>query len=226
VIPNEAFMIETRLVLAYSPARLRPIFVGILALDAKLGQIVAQARDPHLARIRLAWWDEQLGGLTDNSAPADPDLHFAATLVRHHDVTPAMVTRLTQGWDVLLRDDGITTGDLKRFGELRGGTLFSMAAQVAGCAPPSCAEIGAGWALTDFAFRCSTPETARRAADEARALFTAHSPRQMRRALPSFALLAHFAQLDLRQSIEEPRKIGSPWRAFQALLFAMGRRSD
>jgi 15-cis-phytoene synthase len=216
-----AIMIETRLALAYSPAHLRSIYSGILSLDRQFGAIVARARDPHLARIRLAWWTEQLSALTGNSALADPDLQYANTLVRLHDVSPAMLARLTLGWDLLLSDEELGLDSLMHYGELRGGTLFSIAARVAGCEPSPCAQIGAAWALVDFAFRCSDAAIARRSADAARTLFAVHPPRSLRSTLMSFALLAHFAQLDLKRGIEKPRLSGTPWRALRAISFAL-----
>ncbi|MFM9852502.1 MAG: hypothetical protein ACKVOJ_06825 [Sphingomonadaceae bacterium] len=218
---DDAFSAETRLILSYSPAHLRPIFGGILSLDRQLGAIVAQARDPHLARIRLAWWGEQFLGLGPSSRPADPDLRFAATLVCHHDVKPATLSGLTQGWDLLLGDGGITPEALAAYGKLRGGTIFAIAAQIAGCDVVACEMIGSAWALTDFAFRCSTPETAHRAAEMANTQFVAHPPHMLRRHLMSFALLAHFAKRDLKRGPEQPRPTGHPWRAAQALSFAL-----
>jgi 15-cis-phytoene synthase len=218
---SDTVLTETRLALAYAPRHLRSDFAGILALDRQFGAIVSQARDPHLARIRLAWWADQLMDLASSCNAPHPDLQFAQTLVRRHDVNPELLARLTQGWDTLLCDDSLSVESLAAYGALRGGTLFAIAAQVARIKSSACVTMGTAWALADFVFRCSDPQVGCRAAMLARDIFEAHSPKQLRSSLLTFAMLARFAQIDIRQKGDQPYKSSPPARAVQALHFAL-----
>lgn len=52
-----------RVALAYAPARLRPAFGAVLALDCVLRRVALGVREPLLAQIKLAWWREALAEL-------------------------------------------------------------------------------------------------------------------------------------------------------------------
>lgn len=148
---------ECRLALAYAKAALRPSFTTLFLLDATLGRILAQVREPHLAQIRLAWWRAAFDGLSQAAAaPNDPVLAACWTLIRRHDVTSAMLSGLTDGWEALLETPPLTADSLARYGTARGQALFAIAGRIAGIETAA----GAGWALMDFSGRCSDPQTA------------------------------------------------------------------
>ena len=55
-----ALPVERRLALAYAPANSRGLWLGLFALDARLGAVVQAAHEPLLAQIKLAWWRDEL----------------------------------------------------------------------------------------------------------------------------------------------------------------------
>ena len=73
---------ERALALAYVPTGRRPALHALWALDEALGAIVAQAHEPTLARIRMAWWRSALLALGGGGpSPVDPLLRRLDVLV-------------------------------------------------------------------------------------------------------------------------------------------------
>ncbi len=190
------FSAEITLALAYAPRMLRPAFTTLFALDAQLGAALSSARDPNLARIRLAWWRDQLLALTPESRPTDPVLAQCVTLIGRHDVTPEMLAELTSGWEFALADLPLSDSDLLGYAKGRGQGLFGIAAALAGVATSA----GEGWALMDFAMNCSDPETRTRAKDSAREALRLYPAQSVHKKLSPFGILARFAERDLNRT--------------------------
>jgi 15-cis-phytoene synthase len=205
---------ECRLALAYAKAALRPSFTTLLLLDATLGRILAQAREPHLAQIRLAWWRAALEGLTQQAArPNDPVLAACHTLIRRHDVTPVMLAGLTDGWEALLESVPLTHGSLSRYGEARGAALFAIAARIAAVETSA----GAGWALMDFSLRCSDPATATLARTMAVSALAVAPAAKVPPLLRPFGIMTRFAERDAaRVSVNQAVR-----RIAQAMRYAL-----
>ena len=90
-----------RLAVAYAPAHLRPLHLAVFALDARLRELVAGAREPVLAQLKLAWWRDRL-----NQAPADRPLGeplLAALAVWPGEAAPLLA--LIDGWEAMLDQD-------------------------------------------------------------------------------------------------------------------------
>jgi 15-cis-phytoene synthase len=184
---------ECRLALAYAKAALRPSFTTLFLLDATLGRILAQVREPHLAQIRLAWWRAALDGLSHaTAAPNDPVLAGCGTLIRRHDVTSAMLSGLTDGWEALLETSPLTADSLARFGTARGHALFAIAGRIAGVETAA----GAGWALMDFSARCSDPQTAALARTLALSALADAPAAAIPPSLRPFGIITRFAERD------------------------------
>ena len=205
---------DERLALAYAPARLRKAYAALLAFDAALGQAFKATNQTGLIAIRLAWWRDQLV----QSTTREPVLDALHKVMQDHDVTAKALTMVIDGWAVLLDDPPYADAQLMAYARLRGGGLFAVAAQVAGCPPH--AQAGLGWALTDFARHCSHLETA------GRALILAHQSRAVSLPKPMrpFGLLAHFAKSDCQRALNKQRTAGSPYRMIQAIGFVLLRR--
>ena len=205
---------DERLALAYAPARLRKAYAALLAFDAALGQAFKATNQAGLIAIRLAWWRDQLV----QSTTREPVLDALHKVMQDHDVTAKALTIVIDGWAVLLDDPPYADAQLMAYARLRGGGLFALAAQVAGCPPH--AQAGLGWALTDFARHCSHRETAERALILAQQSPLVSLPKPMR----PFGLLAHFAQSDCQRSLDKQRAAGSPYRMIQSIGFVLFRR--
>lgn len=52
----------------------RPLFASLLALDYALEWAAAQAKEPLVTQIRLAWWRDELGKLSRGARPNNPTL--------------------------------------------------------------------------------------------------------------------------------------------------------
>ena len=199
---------DQRLALAYAPRTLRPAFETLLRFDGELATAVSVASEPLLGQVRLAWWRDALAD-PSHAENRVPLLNELATIGRSDIILPAL-TAMVNGWETLLSPLPMEQETLRDYAEGRGGGLFAAAAHAAGCPESAARDSGIGWALTDFAFRCSDAETAVRSLDLARD-HLADLP-QLSRDLRSFALLARFARSDTRRRLEQGPAARTPWR--------------
>jgi 15-cis-phytoene synthase len=198
------------LALNYASPIDRARFAAIFALDETLGHVVATNREAMLGQIRLAWWREQL---LSSESPASPVAQAIDLADRN------ALSALADGWAVLLDPLPLSEDQLSDYARLRGGTVFGvMTSDIA------IAALGEGWALADFAFRCSDRETAERALSLAaekldplvlRSLSWSHLP---------FGMLARLALGDTRDGLPRKHAMGSRRRAGRALFYALLRR--
>lgn len=206
---------DAQLALAYAPAKLRTDYAALLGFDAALGQAFKATHEAGLIQIRLAWWRDQIG--QENTR--EPVIASLNAMIFRHDVNVEMLERIIEGWAVLLDDLPYEDAALLEYARLRGASLFACAAQIGQCTVGD--KAGIGWALTDFARHCSDKETAKRAmalaSDHLRHNVAVTLPKPMR----SFAILTRFAQSDCTRPPDQQRKAGSPYRAIQAIGFAL-----
>lgn len=127
-----------RLALAYAPAPLRPRWLTLLALDARLGQVVQQAREPMLGQLKLAWWRDRLAQNAQDWPKGEPLLSALGAWGGEHGV----LSMLVDGWEAVLAD-----GPLSALGEGRGAALIALCTQ----APRDLGRLAHGWALADLA---------------------------------------------------------------------------
>lgn len=164
-----------RLALLYAPPAMRPVFGCLLALDQRLGRIVASAREPMLAQMRLAWWRDRLGESREQRPRGDPLLDAIA--VHWHKEEAALVA-LVDGWEELLGNAPLGEAAFVHFARGRG-TGFAAVARLCGKAGQADKARSAGcrYALGDCLARLSDPierervqSVAARGSSEARAL--------------------------------------------------------
>ena len=185
-----------RLALAYAPGRVRPLWLGMMALDVRLAGVVAQAREPMLAQIRLAWWRDRLGEAADTWPKGEPLLAQLAHWQGQHGALVGLV----DGWDALLADSPLPAATLAALGEGRAEAARALA-QLAGVVEygDSAARLARGWALGDLAGVVDHPQDG----DIWRGLAEGHDWRRpwLPRALRPLSILAAFAA---RQSENRP----------------------
>ena len=124
---------------------------ALMRFDRTLALTVANARDPALAQLRLAWWRAQLDVPVAGNDGAEAILRFGPRLLP-----------IIDGWEQLLAPLPLEEAALQVYGEGRGGTIFALLG--------GAAMQGKGWALADFARHCTDAPTraiARRMADAA-----------------------------------------------------------
>ena len=180
-----------RVALAYAPPRTRDAWLGLLALDARLAQVVRETREPMLGQIRLAWWRERLGETPAKRPKGEPLL---ALLGPDSD----RLLPLVDAWEAMLGEAPLPREMLAAFAEGRAEALSALAAALGHQeAAGSTGQAGRSWALADVALRLSHPQerehvTALIGNEGARA---PHLPRAMR----PLAVLHGLALRDLRR---------------------------
>lgn len=181
----------------------RPRVHAVWALDETLGRIVAGTRDPFVGQMRLTWWYQALSTLEQRATRGQPILD---ALAGQPGVDPAGLAAMVEGWEALLDPLPLSDDALLTYARGRGGVMFDVLASMTGGVRP--VRAGEGWAIADFAKRCSDAGTAGRAwslAEERLASLPAGIARPLR-------ILARLAQADARARgrVERTR-----WRLFR-----------
>ena len=205
-------MKDRDLVRLYWPARLRPAFDALFAIDEALGDVVAKATEPALAAIKLAWWRERLQELDAGKPPAEPRLQAAADELLPREVSGAAIAQLEEGWARLLEPQP----DIEQIGN-RGAHLFGLASRL----------LGDTDALIPSAGRLYACESVRR-----RGLADVHWPMDgmnqlaghgFSRTLRPLTALAKLAARDVRRgAVLEPE--GTPGRAWALIAHRLTGR--
>jgi 15-cis-phytoene synthase len=196
------------LVLPYVPRAVRGDVAALFDLDAALGRIVASTTEPMIGQMRLTWWYERLLGLGDSAPPAEPVL----VAVHAGSIAGGDLAVMVEGWEALLDAMPLDDVALRVFAEKRGERLFSILAGLCGGAAP--VGLGAGWALVDFAMRCSDVVLASNALRMARTYLGAtiiSGPKSLR-------ILAHVARTKAMEPPEHIRQSISRMMIFKAVL--------
>jgi 15-cis-phytoene synthase len=201
---------DRQLALNYAPANERARLAAVFALDETLGHLVATHREAMLGQIRLAWWREQLLSADE---PASPIAQLLAPTDRH------ILSALADGWAILLDPLPLGEDQLRDYARLRGGTIFGIMGPDA-----VVSALGEGWALADFAYRCSDRETAERALVLAAEMLDPRALRSLSRAHLPFGILARLALGDVRDGLPRRHPLGSRRRAARALGYALFRQ--
>lgn len=179
--------IERRIILSYVPAAARAGIGALLALDDRLGAIVAAARDPLIGQMRLTWWHDAVQALDTAPPPAEPVLRALAADVLPAGVRGRQLAQLADGWEALLALDADADAAVAGHADDRGAALFGFAARIIGSTDPRLAAVGEGWALASLAARVPL---AREAAETRLSTLTAARWPTSLRALSGLALLA------------------------------------
>ena len=155
-----------RLALAYAPARLREVTLGLLALDLHLAALVRGTREPILGQVRLAWWRDRLGEPVADRPKGDPLLALLAGWEGHE----AGLTALIDGWEHMLGAD-LDAAAIDAFAKGRA-TGFGTLASLAGKPDASGVAVIAGhrWALADLAAHLGKTQEKARALEAAAGL--------------------------------------------------------
>ncbi len=150
-----ALPVERRLALAYAPARARSLWLGLFALDARLGGIVQAAHEPLLAQIKLAWWRDELSKPVSARALGEPLLALLSEWEGHGVSLGALV----DGWEVLLDDELPDQAGLLQIAQARAQACAGLAARLGLSAAESAVRRAAQfWALAELGALLTEPE--------------------------------------------------------------------
>ncbi len=186
------------------PTTVRPAVEALWRLDAAMGDVVARSSDPMLARIKLAWWREQLEALDERTPPAEPRLRAVAEHILPRGITGSELGQLEPGWATLL-DDPVDAGLVSR----RGENLFNIAGRLLPGTGPRLEEAGALHALVSVGRR-GVPELLLVAREIADGLKGHRFPPKVR----ALTMLSRASARDLARATEPE---GSPRRLLAML---------
>lgn len=148
-----------RVALAYAPQRSRAAWLGLLALDTRLAQLVRETREPMLGQIRLAWWRERLGGAREKRPKGEPLLALLGE-------DSERLVPLVDAWEAMLGEAPLPRDTLADFAEGRARAMAGLAAALGHpAAADDSARVGRSWALADLALRLSHPQERERVAE-------------------------------------------------------------
>ncbi|WP_182912021.1 squalene/phytoene synthase family protein [Sphingomonas cavernae] len=209
---------EIALSIAYAPAGRRQALETIWVLDAQLGSVVRSTSEPMIGAMRLTWWRDAIEALGQGPAPAEPLLQQLDAVLVARGQGVGRLPDMAEGWIVLLDPFPLPCAALEDYARQRGGVLFEELGRFLGAANvPAIAAAGAGWALVDFAFRCSDRATAGAALELARPILREALAARWAREARSLGMLAHLALRDAEAGPGVPRRTGSPGRALRML---------
>lgn len=84
-----------QLAVAYAPARLRPAWTALLALEHRLADAAREGRDPIMIQLRLAWWRDRFA-----EAPAQwPQGEPLLAILTSWQTELSALTGLVDGWE-------------------------------------------------------------------------------------------------------------------------------
>ena len=208
---------DRALALAYVPAARREAVRALWALDAALGAVLAGGREPLISRIKLAWWRDALEALDHSNAPAEPVLQAVAAGVLPAGVSGVELSRMEEGWTLLLSDEPLTASALGTYAAARGALLFRHSAHILGSeADEAMAQAGEGWALMDLA-RHSNAVDAEAALAAARERFSGLKDLRWLSGLRPLGMLARLAGRDAERGLAGLEPHGAPVRIWTML---------
>ena len=130
--------------LLHFPLAVRPAVAALWTIDETLAAVVAEATQPALAAIKLAWWAEALARLDTAPPPPEPRLQAVADTLIVAGVRGAEVAELEEGWAALL-DEHPEPARVAG----RGRALLAIEARLLEANDPHLPAAGAVFALTD-----------------------------------------------------------------------------
>lgn len=137
-----------RLALAYAPARTRLPALALLGLDHRLGRAVAQAKEPIMGQVRLAWWRELLGQPNLSRPSADG---LVAALAHWEGEADALI-ELVDAWEEMLAEPPLPASAALALVEARAGAFAALARIVGvGHHADDAGNAARIWALADLA---------------------------------------------------------------------------
>ncbi|MCP5396728.1 MAG: hypothetical protein H6918_08350 [Sphingomonadaceae bacterium] len=206
-----------RLALGYGAGAARAMFGVLFAFDARLSQLVAQANEPILAQIRLAWWRDELGKPVSQRARGDPILD---ALGQHWTGAEAALQNLVSGWEELLAEPPLPDTSAMAFADGRARAFAGLAGLLGEQAAIGVArEAAQRWALVDLWGKLSTPEERELVAGLASQHVAHSSPVRLPRSMRPLAVLDGLARRAAKRG--DPEMLGSRQAMLAVLRLGM-----
>lgn len=134
----------------YAPKHLQSQFRLILAFDNRLADVVLKSREPMIAQLKLAWWNDVISKPRDSRPTGEPILLTLAEPI--NSVCEGPMLLLIEAWEALAAEADWTEAFLENFAGLRSAAIFGQYAAWVESADKLSA-IGKMWALADLSER-------------------------------------------------------------------------
>jgi phytoene synthase len=134
-----------RLAIAYAPKVTGAQLEWLLRFDQRLQGILARAREPMIAQLRIAWWRDMLGKSVGERPSGEPLLAELAAL-EQSTVTEAALL-LVDGWELMVGEPD--ADEQQRSASMRAEAIFGAFAGWAACSDAEreiALSLGRGWA--------------------------------------------------------------------------------
>lgn len=134
----------------YASAAFQSAFRLLLTFDNRLADTVINAKEPMIAQMKLAWWNDVISKSPDTRPKGEPMVQLLNS-INVGDMGVAML-QLVDSWGVLAASDDWTGQTLERFAELRSLAVFGSYAGWIG-ATELVSNHGKAWAIEDLSSR-------------------------------------------------------------------------
>lgn len=92
-----------RVAISYAPGNIRPLWLGLLALESRLARAARVGAEPVLAQLKLAWWRDRFAGPVGDWPAGEPLLQVLTGWARE----TAALGELVDGWEAAeIGEDG------------------------------------------------------------------------------------------------------------------------
>lgn len=139
-----------QLALVYAPKAAHEPTLALLALDARLANLIRRSSEPMLAQLRLAWWRESI-----SRDPAEwPEGEPILAAMRSWEANHAALAVLVDAWEALTAPPPLTGAQLSDFAAGRGAAAGALAVTLGLPGEQAAAsELGRIWGIEDLAMR-------------------------------------------------------------------------
>lgn len=136
-----------RLALGYAAPDSRPAIAAVFALDSRLARAGAEASEPIIAQMKLAWWRDQFAKPAADWPRGEPLLAEICAL----GLEPDRLLGLVDGWEAIITAEALDVPALQAFSAGRAAAWLAVA-ETLGQESHADAVLAAGrmWALGDL----------------------------------------------------------------------------
>lgn len=183
---------EIQLALAHTRPEHRPALQAVFELDASLGRAVAQASEPIVGQLRLAWWRDALSAPEGQRAKGSPLLAY---IDRIFGAGATGLVALVDGWETLLLAEAFDDNTLRSHAQGRAASWLVLARRLSPSHDEDAITAHARtWAIADLAANVRD-ETQKVAVCRFGARTT--NPRRLPRELKGLSILSALARHSL-----------------------------
>ena len=125
----------------FAPATMRGPLFALYAFDHEVGSVRERAREPMPGEIRLQWWRDVINGERAGEAAANPVAAALTETIARFALSRVRLLDLIEAHAFDLYDDPMPTCEaLEAYARHTSGTVFDLAARIAGASVEQAAE--------------------------------------------------------------------------------------